>query len=112
MRRPWLSSRQDSDDKDVLGRSMEPTKAEAPTLHTIAAVDAHFATGAESVTLTRAEWASIQEVSRGHFQERMRSARGDHGNGAHPSIERPLWRACNSILVTGIENFPPQYGRL
>jgi hypothetical protein len=36
-------------------------------MHTIKEVEDHFAGGAESVTLTLAEWSSILEISRGYF---------------------------------------------
>ena len=34
---------------------------------TIAEVDKHFAAGSETITLTRAEWEAIQEISKGYF---------------------------------------------
>jgi hypothetical protein len=42
---------------------------------TIAEVDKLFAAGAESVTLTQAEWEAIQEVSKGYFANRVEVSR-------------------------------------
>lgn len=66
---------------------------------TIAEVDKLFAGGAESVTLTRAEWEAIQELSKSY-----------HGNGTEVSrakreverimrISKPVWRACKAVAA-------------
>jgi hypothetical protein len=66
---------------------------------TIAEVDKLIAAGAESVTLTRAEWDGIQEISKGY-----------HANGTEVSstkreveritrISKPAWRACKAVAA-------------
>jgi hypothetical protein len=78
--------------------SIEPTNADMPpNLHTIAAVDAHFAAGCESVTLTRAEWESIQEISQGYFKNGCEVRAAAAETERIRQITRPLWRACKAV---------------
>ena len=66
-------------------------------MHTIKEVNDHFATGAESVTLTRAEWASIQEISRGYSANHLQMSRAKAEAERVKRIARPLWRACKVV---------------
>ena len=66
-------------------------------MHTIKEVDDYFASGAETVTLTRAEWSSIQEVSRGYFANGIEVSRAKAEAERVKRIARPLWRACKLV---------------
>lgn len=60
---------------------------------TIADVDKHFATGAETVTLTRAEWEGIQEISKGYFANGIEAGQAKREMERVKRISRPMWRA-------------------
>ena len=66
-------------------------------MHTIKEVEDHFAGSAESVTLTRAEWLSIQEISRGYFANGIEVSRASAEAERVKRIARPLWRACKIV---------------
>lgn len=64
---------------------------------TIGEIDKHFAAGAETVTLTRAKWDGIQEISKGysanHFELRKAQREADRVK----RISRPVWRAARIV---------------
>jgi hypothetical protein len=66
-------------------------------MHTIKEVEDHFAGGAESVTLTRAEWLSIQEISRGYFANGIEVSHARAEAERVKRIARQLWRACKIV---------------
>ena len=66
-------------------------------MHTINEVEDLFAGGAESVTLTRAEWSSIQEISRGYFANGIEVSRAKAETERVKRIARPLWWACKIV---------------
>ena len=66
---------------------------------TISEVDKLFATGEESVTLTRAEWEAIQEVSKGYFANGREVGRAQRESERVKRISRPVWRACKIVAM-------------
>ena len=72
-------------------------------MHTIREVEQHFDDGADSVTLTRAEWRSIEDTFRAY------SKNDSDVYHARKEVERvkrmatPLWRACKHV-ARGIRN--------
>ena len=66
---------------------------------TIAGIDNLYAAGAETVTLTRAEWEAIQEIRKGY------RASGTDVSNAKREVERitriskPVWRACKVVAA-------------
>jgi hypothetical protein len=66
---------------------------------TIAEVDKLFAAGAESVTLTRAETESIQEVSKGYFANRVEVSQAKREMDRVKRISKPVWRACKAVAA-------------
>jgi hypothetical protein len=66
---------------------------------TIAEVDKLFAAGAESVTLTRAEWESMQEISKGYFANRVEVSQAKRELDRVKRISKPVWRACKVVAV-------------
>ena len=65
---------------------------------TIAEVDNLFAEGAESVTLMRAEWQAIHEVSKGYFANRVEVSQASREVDRVQRISRPVWRACKAVV--------------
>jgi hypothetical protein len=66
-------------------------------MHTIAEVKDHFAAGAESATLTRAEWQSIIDVVDSYCATGLEASRAKAEAERVKRIARPLWRACKSV---------------
>ena len=66
---------------------------------TIAEVDKLFAAGAESVTLTRAEWDGMQEVSKGYFANALQVSNAKRQMERVKRISRPVWRACKVVAM-------------
>lgn len=64
---------------------------------TIAEVGKLFAAGAESVTLTHAEWDAIQEISKGYFANGLEASNAKDEMERVKRIARPLWRACKTV---------------
>ena len=69
---------------------------------TIAEVDKLFAAGAESVTLTRAEWEAIQEISKGYFANRVEVSKAKREVDRVQRISRPVWRARKVVASHAI----------
>ena len=72
-------------------------------MHTIKEVEAHFATGVESITLTHAEWNSIQEIQRQYSTNQNQVRKAEREVERVKRIARPMWRACKSV-ARGIRN--------
>lgn len=78
---------------------------------TIGEVDKLFAAGAESVTLTRAEWEAMQEISKGYH------ANGTEVSSAKREVERitriskPVWRACKVVAAQMRQEMSLRTGR-
>ena len=66
---------------------------------TIAEVDKLFAAGAESVTLTCAEWSSIQEIAKTYAANGLEVSRAQREVERVKRISRPVWRACKSVAA-------------
>jgi len=66
---------------------------------TIAEVHKLFAADAESVTLTRAEWEAIQDVSKGYFANGIEVSRAQREMERVKRISRPVWRACKAVAA-------------
>jgi hypothetical protein len=66
---------------------------------TIAEVDKLFAAGADSVTLTRAEWEGIQEVSKGYHANGTEVSNAKREMERVKRISRPVWRACKVVAA-------------
>jgi hypothetical protein len=66
---------------------------------TIAEVNKLFAAGAESVTLTHADWNAIQEVSKGYFANGLEVGRAQREAERIKRISRPVWRACKVVAA-------------
>ena len=64
---------------------------------TIAEVDKLFAEGAEAVTLTRAQWEAIQEVSKGYFANGLEVGQAKREMERVKRISRPVWVACKIV---------------
>lgn len=63
-------------------------------MHTIGEVRAHFDGGAETVTLTRAEWESICAVMSTYCATCKQRREAEHEAERVKRIARPVWRAC------------------
>jgi hypothetical protein len=66
-------------------------------MHTIGEIIAHFAGGAESVTLSRAEWTSIIEIVRQYSATRSQLRLAENEAARVKRIARPLWQACKKV---------------
>ncbi len=68
-------------------------------MQSIRDIEAHFAGGADSVTLTRKEWEQIQAIDIGYFATgcQLRKAEGEIERVKR--IARPLWRACTRVAL-------------
>jgi hypothetical protein len=66
---------------------------------TIAEVDELFAAGAETVTLTRAEWEAIQEISKGYSANHPDVSRARREMERVKRISKPVWRACKVVAA-------------
>jgi hypothetical protein len=66
---------------------------------TIADVDKLFAAGAESVTLTRAEWEAIQEVQKGYRAKATEVSSAKREVERITRISKPVWRACKVVAA-------------
>jgi hypothetical protein len=66
-------------------------------MQTIGEVIAHFAGGAESVTLTKAEWDSIVEVVRQYSATALHRSAAERETARVKRIAKPLWRACKQV---------------
>ena len=64
---------------------------------TIAEVDKHFVAGGGAVTLTRAEWEGIQEISKGYFANGIEIRQAKREMERVKRISRPVWRACKIV---------------
>jgi hypothetical protein len=64
---------------------------------TIAEIEKLFADGAESVTLTRAEWKAIREISKQYSANGLEVARAQREMERVKRISRPVWRACQIV---------------
>jgi hypothetical protein len=68
-------------------------------LSTIAEVDTLFAAGADAVTLTRAEWEEMQEVSKGYHANGTQVAHAKREVERIARISKPVWRACKVVAA-------------
>jgi hypothetical protein len=66
---------------------------------TIAEVDKLFAAGADAVALTRAEWDSIQEISKGYSANHLEVSRAQREVERIKRISKPVWRACKVVAA-------------
>lgn len=66
---------------------------------TIAEVDKLFADGAETVTLTRAEWESMQTISKGYSANHLEVSRAQREVERIKRISKPVWRACKVVAA-------------
>jgi hypothetical protein len=66
---------------------------------TIAEVGKLFVAGAESVTLTRAEWEGIREVSKGYHANCTEVSKAKREMERVKRISRPVWRACKVVAA-------------
>jgi hypothetical protein len=67
---------------------------------TIAAVNALFADGAESVTLTRDDWRAILEVVHTYAATGNESRKARREAERVKRVSRPVWRACISVAAS------------
>jgi hypothetical protein len=51
------------------------------------------------VTLTRAEWGAIQEISKGYFANGLEVSRAQREMERLKRISRPVWRACKIVAA-------------
>jgi hypothetical protein len=68
-------------------------------MHTLAEIKAHFAAGAESVTLTRAEWESICEVMRSYCATGSERRKAEQEAERVKRIAQPVWRASKTVIT-------------
>jgi hypothetical protein len=68
-------------------------------MQSIREIEAHFAGGAESVTLTRKEWEGIQEIDIGYFATGCQLGAAEREIERVKRIARPLWRACKRVAL-------------
>jgi hypothetical protein len=66
-------------------------------MHTTGEVIAHFAGGAESVTLTKAEWSAIAEAVRRSSAIAIQKCAAERETARVKRIARPLWQACKRV---------------
>jgi hypothetical protein len=66
---------------------------------TIAEIDKLFAAGAEWVTMTRAEWEAIQEISKGYFANHVEVSQAKREMDRVKRISKPVWRACKVVAA-------------
>ena len=66
---------------------------------TIAEVDKLLAAGAETVTLTRAEWEAIQAISEGYQANCTEVYRAKREAERVKRISKPVWRACKVVAA-------------
>jgi len=65
--------------------------------HTIAEVEKLFADGADAVTLTRAEWDAIREVSKAYIANGTDVASARRETERVKRVSRPVWQACKAV---------------
>ena len=70
---------------------------DATPLVTAKQIEDHFATGAESVTLTRYEWETIQETARGYMANLMQVRNAEKEVARLRKISLPMWYACRRV---------------
>jgi hypothetical protein len=66
---------------------------------TIAEVDKLFAAGAETVTLTRAEWEAIQDILKGYSANHLDVSHARREMERVKRISKPVWRACKVVAA-------------
>jgi hypothetical protein len=66
---------------------------------TIAEVDKLFAAGADSVTLTRAEWEAICEISDQDSANGLEVSRAKREMERVKRISKPVWWACKIVAA-------------
>jgi hypothetical protein len=66
---------------------------------TIAEVDKLFAAGADSVTLTRAEWEAICAISDQYSANGLEVSRAKREMERVKRVSRPVWRACKIVAA-------------
>jgi hypothetical protein len=67
---------------------------------TIASVNALFADGAESVTLTRDDWMAIREVVRTYCANGAEVGTARREAERVKRVSRPVWRACIGVAAS------------
>ncbi|HEY6940623.1 hypothetical protein [Dokdonella sp.] len=66
-------------------------------MHTIADIKAHFAAGAETVTLTKAEWDAVCDVVRAYCATGKERSAAVREAERVKRVARPVWRACAQV---------------
>lgn len=63
-------------------------------VNTIKEVENHFATGADTVTLSKSEWDDIMEICRTYFATGTQLRKAEREIERVRRIAKPLWWAC------------------
>jgi hypothetical protein len=79
---------------------------------TIAEIKKLSEDGAESVTLTRAEWEALWEVARGYCANALEVGRAQREMERVQRISRPVWVACRVVSGQIRRALAGTYGKL
>ena len=63
----------------------------------ISSVNKHFEAGAETVTLSKAEWTAILEITRSYAATGGQLRKAERETERVKRIARPLWQACRRV---------------